>query len=72
MYKKLCKHIKVGWPKQPLLGQFHFLFFMGDMNYGVNYFGDKQDDKPNDETFQQVCQIIAQITVSSSKKKINR
>ena len=69
MYKKLCKNIKVGWPKQPLLGQFHFLFFMGDLNYRVDYFGKQQSDKPTDELFQNVCQILKQITISSSKSK---
>eukprot|EP01083_Nonionella_stella_P168655 570059_1 len=69
MYKKLCKNVKVGWPKQPLLGQFHFLFFMGDMNYRVNYFGQAQADKPSEELFQQVCQIIKEITIQSSKQQ---
>lgn len=71
MYKKICKHIKVGWQKQPLLGQFHFLFMMGDMNYRVNYFGQEHADKPTDENFQNVCGILKEITTGASRRQIN-
>ena len=42
---------------------------MGDLNYRVDYFGQQQADKPDDEIFGQVCQIIKEIATNCSKKQ---
>ncbi|ETO34875.1 inositol 5-phosphatase [Reticulomyxa filosa] len=43
-YKQLCKGLQVGLPKRQLLSQFHHLFWLGDLNYRVDWQPHK--DKP--------------------------
>ncbi len=44
----------MGWPKQQLLGQFHHIFWLGDLNYRVDWQPNpgeiiKHEDKPTKE-----------------------
>lgn len=51
-------YCRVGWPKQQLLAQFHHTFWMGDLNYRVDFDGVEHDKSPKQETFDKFVQDI--------------
>eukprot|EP01083_Nonionella_stella_P173624 599474_1 len=59
MYAKICRNIRLGLPKQSLLGQFDCVVITGDLNYRVDVDGQQHEDKANPEIHAKTCQLIA-------------
>lgn len=58
-YVEICGGLKghVGNPKQSLLSQFHHVFWMGDLNYRIEYLGSKNRE-PTDDVFHAMACFI--------------
>eukprot|EP01083_Nonionella_stella_P282322 960703_1 len=70
-YSKICKNLKIGSSKQQLLGQFHCIILMGDLNYRVDFFGEKHENKPEENVYKKACVLLDKIAKKKGKNKYN-
>jgi len=57
-YSEICAGVTIGSPKQSLLSQFHHVWWMGDLNYRID-FGAQTTNSPSDDVFNKMIKMIS-------------
>jgi len=66
-YSEICAGVSVGTPKQSLLSQFHHVWWMGDLNYRIDY-GGQNTNSPSDDVFNKMIKMISAKEYEALKK----